>query len=292
MKGILLSGGKGTRLYPLTKIINKQLLPVYDKPMIYYSLSTLMLSGIKDILLITSEDQIKNYETLLVNGSRWGLNIEYKIQKKPEGIGQAFLIGEDFIGYDCVALVLGDNILYGSGLTGILTSSKQFVEQHNGAYIFGYKVRNPESFGVIYKDEHDKICLEEKPKNPKSNLAIPGVYFYDNTVIEKAKNLKYSNRGELEITDINKMYVEQDMLYYEIFPRGITWLDAGTHESLYDASNFVRSVQKQSSVMVACLEEIALRMSFITKDKFIELANEKEEQLKNYLLEIAYEISI
>lgn len=270
MKGIILAGGSGTRLYPVTKAISKQITPIYDKPMVYYPLSVLMLAGIKDILIISTPRDIVTFEELLGRGEDFGLNIEYAVQDQPNGLAEAFLIGEEFIGNDSCALVLGDNIFYGHGLTGIV---KEAAKRESGATIFGYYVQNPKSFGVVEFDETGKaISLEEKPENPKSNFAIPGLYFYDNTVVEKAKRVKPSHRGELEITTLNEMYLDEDTLNVLSFGRGMAWLDTGTHDGLLEASNFVKTIQSRQGVMVACLEEIAYNNGWIDEDKVKELA--------------------
>lgn len=270
MKGIVLAGGSGTRLYPVTKAISKQITPIYDKPLIYYPLSVLMLAGIKDILVISTPRDIGTFEELLGNGSDLGLKIEYAIQDHPNGLAEAFIIGENFIGNDACALVLGDNMFYGHGLTGIV---KEAAKRETGATIFGYYVNNPKSFGVVEFDEAGKaISLEEKPEKPKSNFAIPGLYFYDNTVVEKAKVVKPSHRGELEITTLNEMYLNEGTLNVLSLGRGMAWLDTGTHDGLLEASNFVKTIQSRQGVMVACLEEIAYKNGWISKEKVEELA--------------------
>lgn len=270
MKGMILAGGSGTRLYPVTKAISKQVVPIYDKPLIYYPLSVLMLAGIKDILVISTPRDIGTFEELLGNGSDLGLKIEYAIQEHPNGLAEAFIIGENFIGNDACALVLGDNMFYGHGLTGIV---KEAAKRETGAIIFGYYVNNPKSFGVVEFDESGKaISLEEKPEKPKSNFAIPGLYFYDNTVVEKAKKVKPSHRGELEITTLNEMYLNEGTLNVLSLGRGMAWLDTGTHDGLLEASNFVKTIQSRQGVMVACLEEIAYRNGWISKEKVKELA--------------------
>lgn len=270
MKGIILAGGSGTRLYPVTKAISKQITPIYDKPLIYYPLSVLMLAGIKDILVISTPRDIGTFEELLGNGSDLGLKIEYAIQEHPNGLAEAFIIGENFIGNDSCALVLGDNMFYGHGLTGIV---KEAAKRETGATIFGYYVNNPKSFGVVEFDENGKaISLEEKPTVPKSNFAIPGLYFYDNTVVEKAKAVKPSHRGELEITTLNEMYLNEGTLNVLSLGRGMAWLDTGTHDGLLEASNFVKTIQSRQGVMVACLEEIAYKNRWISKEKVEELA--------------------
>lgn len=270
MKGIILAGGSGTRLYPVTKAISKQITPIYDKPLIYYPLSVLMLAGIKDILVISTPRDIGTFEELLGNGSDLGLKIEYAVQEHPNGLAEAFIIGENFIGNDSCALVLGDNMFYGHGLTGIV---REAAKRENGATIFGYYVNNPKSFGVVEFDENGKaISLEEKPEKPKSNFAIPGLYFYDNTVVEKAKAVKPSHRGELEITTLNEMYLNEGTLNVLSLGRGMAWLDTGTHDGLLEASNFVKTIQSRQGVMVACLEEIAYKNGWISKEKVKELA--------------------
>lgn len=270
MKGIILAGGSGTRLYPITKSISKQITPIYDKPMIYYPLSVLMLAGIKDILVISTPRDLPMFEELLKNGSDFGISLSYAVQEQPNGLAEAFLIGENFIGSDSCALVLGDNIFYGHGFTGML---KEAEARKKGATIFGYYVQNPRDFGVVEFDENNRaISLEEKPENPKSNYAIPGLYFYDNTVVEKAKKVKPSKRGELEITTLNEMYLNEGTLSVTSLGRGMTWLDTGTHEALLEAANYVKTIQSRQGVMVACLEEIAYRNGWITKEKVSELA--------------------
>ena len=270
MKGIVLAGGSGTRLYPLTKSISKQILPVYDKPMIYYPLSVLMLANIKDILIVSTPRDILLFENLLGDGKQLGINIEYKIQKEPNGIAECFLIGEDFINCDNVTLILGDNIFYGSGFTGLLEEVSTLKE---GAVIFGYPVKDPKAYGVVEFDETGKaISLEEKPSVPKSNYAIPGLYFYDNTVIEKAKNVKPSARGEIEITSVNEMYLSEGKLNVKNLGRGTAWLDTGTHEALLEAANFVQTVQNRQGLYIACIEEIAYQKGWIGKETVEKLA--------------------
>ena len=269
-KGIILAGGSGTRLYPITKAISKQINPIYDKPMIYYPLSILMLAGIREILVISTPRDLTLFKELLGNGEDFGVKLEYAIQEKPNGLAEAFIIGEKFIGNDSCALVLGDNIFYGHGLTGIL---KEAEARKEGATIFGYYVPNPKDFGVVEFDKDGKvISLEEKPQNPKSNYAVPGLYFYDNTVVEKARKVKPSKRGELEITSINEMYLQEEKLHVVNFGRGMAWLDTGTHDALLEAANFVKTIQSRQGVMVACLEEIAYRNGWISKEKVLELA--------------------
>lgn len=288
MKGIILAGGSGTRLYPITKSISKQLLPVYDKPMIYYPLSSLMLSGIREILIITNPEYIGLYKQLLNDGSHLGLKIEYKIQEKPRGLADAFIVGEDFIGKDKVCLILGDNIFHGQGFSQILKRASSLKE---GAVIFGYYVKDPRSYGVVeFDDNNNVVSLEEKPEKPKSNYAIPGLYYYDNSVIEKAKNLKPSARGELEITDLNREYLKENKLKVELFGRGFAWLDTGTHQSLLEASNYVETIQKRQGFYISCVEEIAYRMGYINKEQLIKLGKEMEKiEYGKYLLEIANE---
>lgn len=270
MKGIILAGGSGTRLYPITKAISKQINPIYDKPMVYYPLSIFMLAGIREILIISTSRDLPLFQELLGNGENFGVKLEYAIQEKPNGLAEAFIIGEKFIGNDSCALVLGDNIFYGHGLTGIL---KEAEARREGATIFGYYVPNPKDFGVVEFDDNGKvISLEEKPQNPKSNYAVPGLYFYDNTVVEKAKKVKPSKRGELEITSINEMYLQEEKLHVVNFGRGMAWLDTGTHDALLEAANFVKTIQSRQGVMVACLEEIAYRNGWIDKEKVLELA--------------------
>lgn len=277
MKGIILAGGAGTRLYPVTKSISKQIIPVYDKPMIYYPVSVLMLAGIREILVISTMRDISVFKELLGDGSNYGLKISYAVQQEPNGLAEAFIIGEEFIGNKPCALVLGDNIFYGHGLTGML---KEAASIKNGATIFGYYVNNPESFGVVEFDQIGRaVSLEEKPKNPKSNYVVPGLYFYDNTVVEKAKRIKPSKRNELEITELNKMYLKEGKLKVSNLGRGMAWLDTGTHDALLDAANFVKTIQARQGVMIACLEEIAYNNGWITKEQ---LENQIKPLMKSH----------
>ena len=288
MKGIILAGGSGTRLYPITRGISKQLIPVYDKPMVYYPLSTLMLAGIRDILLISTPEYTHLFKELLGDGSEFGINLEYKIQDKPNGLAEAFILGKDFIGDDSVCLILGDNIYYGSGLSRLLQDA---AAKKDGATVFGYHVNDPERFGVVdFDQDMHALSIEEKPVHPKSNYAVTGLYFYDNEVVDIAANLKPSDRGELEITDINKEYLRRGKLDVKLMGRGYAWLDTGTHESMLEAASFIATIQKRQNLKVACLEEIAYRMNWISKEKLVELAQPmKKNDYGQYLLRLAEE---
>jgi glucose-1-phosphate thymidylyltransferase len=272
MKGIILAGGKGTRLYPLTIATSKHLLPVYDKPMVYYPLSLLMLAGIREVLVISTPEALPAFKEVLKDGSQWGLKIEYIAQEKPRGLADAFLVGSKFIGSESVCLILGDNILYGEGIISLLHECASLEE---GAIIFGYKVNDPERYGIVeFDDQFRVLSVEEKPKRPRSSYAVPGIYFYDNQVIDIARSLKPSRRGELEITDLNRIYLEKGQLNARVFGRGIAWLDAGTHESLLQAGSFIQSIQERQGLMISCPEEIAYRMGYISKDQLCELGKE------------------
>lgn len=287
MKGIVLAGGAGSRLFPATIAVSKQLLPIYDKPMIYYPISTLLLAGIKDILIISTPQDTPKFQQLLGDGSDFGIKLSYKVQPSPDGLAQAFILGEEFIGDDCVSLILGDNIFYGVGFSGTLQKTVRRTEEKGGATVFGYPVNDPERFGVVEFGEGGKaISLEEKPKNPKSDYAVTGLYFYDNKVVEYAKNLKPSARGELEITDLNRIYLEKETLSVEKLGRGFAWLDTGTHKSMFQASQYVEAIEENQGIKIACLEEVAYRMKLLTKDDLIAKAdkypkNDYYQYLKN-----------
>ena len=286
MKGIVLAGGSGTRLYPITKAVSKQLLPLYDKPMIYYPLSVLMLAGIREILIISTPRDLPLYKALLGDGSDFGIEFTYKKQENPNGLAEAFILGEDFIGNDNVCLILGDNVFHGHRFTEILEKATKLDE---GAIVFGYYTNNPESFGVVeFDDEGNVLSIEEKPEHPKSNYIVPGLYFYDNDVIDIAKNVKPSQRGELEITSVNEEYLNRGKLKVELLGRGMAWLDTGTHDGLLEAGNFIETVQKRQSLYIACLEEIAYNKGYITKEKLLELAEPlKKTEYGQYLINLA-----
>ena len=288
MKGIILAGGSGTRLYPITRVVSKQLLPVYDKPMIYYPLSVLMLAGIRDILIISTPDDLPLFKKLLKDGSQLGINFSYKAQPKPEGLAQAFVIGKEFIGDDPVCLILGDNIFQGYNLPTIL---KRAVNTETGGLIFGYRVRDPERYGVVDFDKNGNVIgIEEKPTKPKSRYAVPGLYVYDNDVIEIARNLKPSPRGELEITDVNMAYLKEGRLKVELLGRGFAWLDTGTHEALQQASSFIQAIQERQGVRISCVEEIAFRLGYISDDELTALANDMQKnEYGRYLIDIISE---
>ena len=288
MKGIILAGGSGTRLYPLTMVTSKQLLPIYDKPMIYYPMSVLMSAGIRDILIISTPNDTSRFKELLGNGKQFGVNLSYKVQENPDGLAQAFIIGEDFIGKDSVCMILGDNIFHGHGLKKRLKQAVLNAEEGKGATIFGYYVDDPERFGIVEFDDNGKaVSIEEKPTNPKSNYCVTGLYFYDNKVVEYAKNLKPSKRGELEITDVNRLYLENNKLNVEVLGRGFTWLDTGTHESLVDATIFVKTIESHQHRKIACLEEIAYLNGWISKDDVLKVYEVmKKNQYGQYLMDV------
>ena len=288
MKGIILAGGSGTRLYPLTKVTSKQLLPIYDKPMIYYPMSVMMMAGIRDILIISTPDDTPRFESLLGDGRQFGVNLSYAVQESPDGLAQAFIIGEDFIGDDTVAMVLGDNIFHGHGLQKRLRAAVRRASEDSGATIFGYYVDDPERFGIVeFNDKGQAVSIEEKPAVPKSNYCVTGLYFYDNRVVEYAKKLKPSARGELEITDLNRIYLEKDELHVELLGRGFTWLDTGTHESLVDATNFVKTVEQHAHRKIACLEELGYLNGWIGRD---ELKMRADELSKNQYGQYLYDV--
>ena len=289
MKGIILAGGSGTRLYPVTKAMSKQMVPIYDKPMIYYPMSVLMLAGIREILIISTPRDIVNFKELFKDGSELGLSIEYAVQEQPNGLAEAFIIGEEFIGDDNVAMILGDNIFYGQNFSSHL---KEAASLERGAMIFGYYVQEPRAFGVVEFDENNKvISIEEKPEKPKSKYAVPGLYFYDNTVVKKAKSLRPSARGELEITDLNRLYMEEGTLKVNVLGRGMAWLDTGTHSSMLQASNFVEAIQNTQGTFIACLEEISYRKGWITKEQVLELAKPlMKTDYGKYLVDIVEEM--
>ena len=288
MKGIILAGGSGTRLYPITKAISKQLLPIYDKPMIYYPLSVLMLAGIRDILIISTRSDLFLYEKLLGNGECLGMKIQYKVQEAPRGLADAFIVGKDFIGKDSVVLILGDNIFYGQGLTKTLRQSRETIENSKNAVIFGYYVKDPTAYGVVEIDKNEKaLSIEEKPVKPKSNWAVPGLYFYPNDVIQKAEKTKPSARGEIEITSINNDYMKENRLKVQLLGRGSAWLDTGTYDGLLEASNYVATIQKRQGLYISCIEEIAYRKKWITKEQLLNLAAEYKTDYGAYLKFIA-----
>jgi len=288
MKGIILAGGSGTRLHPITKVVSKQLLPIYDKPMVYYPLSTLMLSGIQDILIISTPEDTPKFERLFESGNHLGLNISYTVQPSPDGLAQAFILGEEFIGQESVSLILGDNIFFGHGLSGMLSSSVETVHSNNDAVVFGYAVRDPERYGVVGFNDSGKVTsIVEKPENPASNYAVVGLYYYPNDVVDIAKNVKPSTRGELEITSVNQAFLDMNRLSVELMGRGYAWLDTGTQEAMNNASNFIKTIEDRQGLKVACLEEIAYGLGFIGQDDLDELAtgysNEYGEYLKSLL---------
>ena len=289
MKGIILAGGSGTRLYPLTKAISKQIMPVYDKPMIYYPLSTLMLAGIRDVLIISTPRDLPVFKELFGDGSQLGMNFSYAVQEYPRGLADAFIIGDSFIGNDAAALVLGDNIFYGQSFSKVLAEAAKRTESEPGATIFGYYVRDPREYGVVEFDENGKaLSIEEKPEHPKSNYAVPGLYFYDNDVVEIAKNVKPSARGEIEITSINNEYLQRGTLHVETMGRGFAWLDTGNHDALLDAANFVATFQKRQGLYISCIEEIAFKKGFISKDDLLKLAEPlMKTAYGKYLVEVA-----
>ena len=284
MKGIILAGGSGTRLYPATKVVSKQLLPIFDKPMIYYPLSTLMLSGIKDILIISTPEDTPRFEQLFGDGHHLGLNLSYKVQPSPDGLAQAFILGEDFIGNDPVTLILGDNIFFGHGLVEMLMNSVNTIETQNGAVVFGYGVKDPERYGVVGFNKSGKVTsIEEKPSDPASNYAVVGLYYYPNDVVQIAKNVKPSARGELEITSVNQAYLDQDRLRVELMGRGFAWLDTGTQDAMNNASNFIKTIEERQGLKVACLEEIAYSQGFINREELKTLSDDYKNEYGDYL---------
>ena len=291
MKGIILAGGSGTRLYPITKGVSKQLLPVYDKPMVYYPLSVLMLAGIREILMITTPQDQANYKALLGDGSQWGISLSYVIQPSPDGLAQAFILGEKFLNGDSACLVLGDNIFYGHGFSEMLKTAIEDAEKQNKATVFGYLVHDPERYGVVeFDNQGNAVSIEEKPQNPKSDYAVVGLYFYPNDVVNKAKQVKPSDRGELEITTLNANYLDENRLKVKLMGRGFAWLDTGTHESLLEASSFVQTLQKRQALKIACLEEIAYKLGFINKEQLLRLAEPmKKNDYGRYLIKLAGE---
>lgn len=288
MKGIILAGGAGTRLYPSTMVVSKQLLPVYDKPMIYHPISVLMLAGIKDILIISTPQDLPNFKKLLKDGSQFGVRFEYKEQPSPDGLAQAFVLGEEFIGDDSAALILGDNIFYGQGFSGMLKENIEMIEKQGGASVFGYQVKDPERFGIVEFDKNNKaISIEEKPANPKSDYAVTGLYFYDNNVVKYAKELKPSARGEYEITDLNRIYLEKNQLNVNLLGRGFAWLDTGTHHSLLQAGLYIQTIEENQGIKIACLEEIAYRMGFLSKEQIAKnIEGYKGNEYFNYVKKI------
>ena len=287
MKGIILAGGSGTRLYPATRVLSKQLLPIYDKPMIYYPLSTLMLSGIRDILIISTPEDTPRFNKLFGDGKQYGLNLSYKVQPKPEGLAQAFIIGEEFIGKESVALILGDNIFFGHGLVQLLSNSIKTVDKNNESVVFGYGVKNPNRYGVVEFDSNNKVLsVEEKPKTPKSNFAVVGLYYYPNDVVSVAKRITPSKRGELEITSINNYYLNQKRLKVNVMGRGYAWLDTGTHEAMNNASNFIKTIEDRQGLKIACIEEIAFNQGFINRKKLSQLAKNYKNEYGDYLINL------